>query len=208
MAVCTPSGRTLPSNLSIIPSEQLWVFHAIYQYALPHLYSPEVCSRNCLVLTDKDEAEYRLFEALIKTTSDFKLSTVMICTFHGVWMAFKKDLLTLLEDCDCGKVYGKLVYCCINWYIQTCIIEFILISIHSFFGYMFGSPKEWLYKLFMHQACVFFIMLVVVASQPLVHVTNEIFPISMLEWKHKSPIRMFVFQVIFCDNGQIRKDKL
>jgi hypothetical protein len=57
MAVRTPSGRTLPGNLAIIPSEQSWVFHAIYQYAFPHLYSSEVCSRNCLVLTDEDETE-------------------------------------------------------------------------------------------------------------------------------------------------------
>ena len=122
MAVRTPSGRTLPGNLAIIPSEQLWVFHAIYQYAFPHLYSSEVCSRNRLVLTDKDEAEYRSFEALIETTSDFKQSTVMLCTFHGVWMAFKKDLLTLLEDCDCGKVYGTSVSRCINSYIRNCYI--------------------------------------------------------------------------------------
>ncbi len=78
MAVCTPSERTLPGNLAIIPSEQSWVFHAIYQYAFPNLYSLEVCSRNCLVLTDKDEAEYRSFESLIKTTSDLKQSTVML----------------------------------------------------------------------------------------------------------------------------------
>jgi hypothetical protein len=85
MAVRTPSGKTLPGNLAIIPSEQSWVFHAIYQYAFPHLYSSEVCSRIRLVLTDEDKAEYTSFEALIKTTSDFKQSTVMLCTFHGVW---------------------------------------------------------------------------------------------------------------------------
>jgi len=33
MAVRTPSRKTLPGNLAIIPSEQSWVFHAIYQYA-------------------------------------------------------------------------------------------------------------------------------------------------------------------------------
>ena len=121
MAVRTPSGKTLPGNLAIIPSEQSWVFHAIYQYAFPHLYSSEVCSRNRLVLTDKDEAEYTSSEALIETTSDFRQSTVMLCTFHGVWMAFKKDLLTLLEDCDCGKIYGNYFYFSINWYIR---IEF------------------------------------------------------------------------------------
>jgi hypothetical protein len=81
MAVHTPSGRTLPGNLANIPSEQSWVFHAFYQYAFPHLYSLEVCSRNRLVLTDKDEAEYRSFDALIETTKDFKQSTVMLCTF-------------------------------------------------------------------------------------------------------------------------------
>ena len=122
MAVRTPSGRTLPGNLAIIPSEQSWVFHAIYQYAFPHLYSSEVCSRNRLVLTDEDEAEYRSFESVIETTSDFQNSNVMLCTFHGVWMAFKKDLLTLLEDCEHGKVYGT--FCVIVSYISNRISEF------------------------------------------------------------------------------------
>jgi hypothetical protein len=30
MAVCTASGDKLPGNLTIIPSAQKWVFHAIY----------------------------------------------------------------------------------------------------------------------------------------------------------------------------------
>ena len=123
MAVRTPSGKTLAGNLAIIPSEQSWVFYAIYQHAFPHMYSSKVCSRNCLVLTDEDEAEYASFEALIETTSDFKQSTVMLCTFHGVWMAFKKDLLTLLEDCDCGKIYGN--------YFYFMIFIFLLIDIYE-----------------------------------------------------------------------------
>jgi hypothetical protein len=76
MAVRTPSGKTLPGNLSIIPSEQKWVFHALYQHAFPHLYSSEVCSRNRLVLTDEDEAEYRSFEDLIQVTKEFSKSSV------------------------------------------------------------------------------------------------------------------------------------
>jgi hypothetical protein len=126
MAVRTLSGRTSPGNLAIIPSEQSWVFHAIYQYAFPHLYSLEVCSRNCLILTDKDEAEYRSFESVIETSSDFKHSNVMLCTFHGVWMAFKKDLLTLLEDCERGKVYGR--FCVIVSYILNRISKFTCIN--------------------------------------------------------------------------------
>jgi hypothetical protein len=149
MAVRTPSGKTLPGNLAIIPSEQSWVFHAIYQYAFPHLYSSEVCSRNRLVLTDKDEAEYASFESLIETTSDFKQSTVMLCTFHGVWMAFKKDLLSLLEDCVCGKVYGIYFFIFMNWYIRIVYNKIIL------YKFVFANAEEWLCKLFMHQACVF-----------------------------------------------------
>ena len=137
MAVRTPSGRTLPGNLAIIPSEQSWVFHAIYQYAFPHLYSSEVCSRNRLVLTDEDEAEYRSFESVIETTSDFQNSKVMLCTFHGVWMAFKKDLLTLLEDCEHGKVYGT--FCVIVSYISNRISNFTCIN-SSFSVYSVNLP--------------------------------------------------------------------
>jgi hypothetical protein len=137
VAVCTPSVRTLPGNLAIIPSEQSWVLHAIYQYAFPHLYSSEVCSRNRLMLTDEDEAEYRSFESVIETSSDFKHSNGMRCTFHGVWMAFKEDLLTLLEDCGRGKVCGMSVFCVIVLYISnrtskfTCINPYIPVySVH------------------------------------------------------------------------------
>jgi len=134
--------------LAIIPSEQSWVFYAIYQHAFPHLYYSEVYSRNRLVLTDKDEAEYRSFEALIETTSDFKQSTVMLCTFDGVWMAFKKDLLTLLKDCDCGKVYGNFLL--LYQLVYTNFFNRILL-----YQFVFATPEEWLYKLFMHQACVY-----------------------------------------------------
>jgi hypothetical protein len=75
-------------------------------------------------------AEYRSFESLIETTSDFKQSTVMLCTFHGVWVAFKKDLLTLPEDCECGNVYGTSVSRCINSYIRTRISKFFCIIPH------------------------------------------------------------------------------
>ena len=109
MAFRTPSGKTLPGNLSIIPSEQKWVFHALYQHAFPQLYSSGVCFRNRLVLTNEDEAEYRSFEDLIQVTKEFSKSSVMLCTFHGIWMAFKKDLLTLLDECTCGKLLGTCI---------------------------------------------------------------------------------------------------
>ncbi len=68
MAVRTSSGTTLPGNFTIIPSEQKWVFHTIYQLAFPKLYANEVFSQNCVVITDEDEAEYWLFESVIETS--------------------------------------------------------------------------------------------------------------------------------------------
>ncbi len=107
MAVNTPSGTTLLGNSTIVPSEQKWVFQAIFQLVFPHLYSSEVCSKNRLVLMDEDDAEYKSFESVIETVEDFKRSKVMLCTFHGIWMAFKKDLLPLLNVCQYGKLYSK-----------------------------------------------------------------------------------------------------
>ncbi len=107
MAVRTPSRTTLPGNLTIVPSEQKWVFQAIYQLVFSHLYSSEMCSKNQLVLTDEDDTEYKSFESVIETVEEFQKSKVMLCTFHGIWMAFKKDLLPLLDVCKYGKLYGK-----------------------------------------------------------------------------------------------------
>ena len=66
MAVRTATGTTLPGNLTIIPSEQKWVFHSnsIYSLAFRYLYSDAVCCRNRLLLSDEDDAEYRSFEGL------------------------------------------------------------------------------------------------------------------------------------------------
>ena len=72
MAVRTPSCTTLPENLTIIPSEQKWVFHAIYKLAFPHLCSSDVCCRNQLVLTDKDDAKYKSFESVIESMMTLK----------------------------------------------------------------------------------------------------------------------------------------
>ena len=107
MAVRTPNGTTLPGNLTIIPSEQKWVFHSIYQLAFPHLYSSEVCSRNRLVLTDEDDALYKSFESVIETNQNFNRSRVMLCTFHAIWMVYKKDIMPVIDACSFGKLYGE-----------------------------------------------------------------------------------------------------
>ena len=110
MAVCSASENTLPGNLTTIPSAQKWVFHAIYQHAFPHLYSSEVCSRNRLVLTDEDTSQFKPFESLITTTNIFKLSKVMICTFHGIWMAFKKAIFLNYGKSKYAPIYGEIMF--------------------------------------------------------------------------------------------------
>ncbi len=122
LAVCTSSGNTLPGNLTIIPSEQKWIFHAIYQVAFSELYSIEVCSQNCVVITDEDEAEYRSFGFVLQTSEVFSRSKVLICTYHGIWMAFKKDVLALLEESKHGKIYGKLTHLYMKSYLPICSI--------------------------------------------------------------------------------------
>jgi hypothetical protein len=106
VAVRSASGDTLPVNLTIIPSAQKWVFNAIYQLAFPSLYSSNVCSMNRLVLTDEDEAEYAPFQSAIATMPEFSKSNVMLCTFHGIWQSFKKDLYPLLDANPHGQLLG------------------------------------------------------------------------------------------------------
>ena len=55
---------------------------------------------------------------------------------------------------------------------------------------------------------IMFITIIEAALQTLIHVPNEIFPISMSEWKVKSTTGIMSFHVIIFGNCQIWKDKL
>jgi hypothetical protein len=109
-AVRSASGDTLAVNLTIIPSAQKWVFNAIYKLAFPSLYTSNVCSMNRLVLTDEDEAEYAPFQSAILTMPEFSKSHVMLCTFHGIWQSFKKDLYPLLNQNSHGQLIGEYIF--------------------------------------------------------------------------------------------------
>ncbi len=98
MAIRTPTGRTFPGNFTIIPSAKKWVFHTFYRLAFLSLYGELICSFNWLVLTDKEDAEYRSFENLIVTHEMFRSSKVMLCTFHAIWQPFKRDIYNLLPS--------------------------------------------------------------------------------------------------------------
>jgi hypothetical protein len=70
MAVCSPTGKTFPGNLTIIPSAKKWVFHAIYCLAFL-MYGENICLLNQLVITDEEDAKYHSFETLILTHEMF-----------------------------------------------------------------------------------------------------------------------------------------
>ncbi len=107
MAVHSPTGKTILGNYTIIPSAKKWVFHAIYRLAFLSLYGEHICSLNCLVITDEEDAEYCSFETLILTHEMFLSSTVMPCTFHAIWQPFKRDIYHSLSSKK--STTGKLI---------------------------------------------------------------------------------------------------
>ena len=135
VAVRSASGDTVPVNMSIIPSAQKWVFDTIYKLAFPYLYSPNICKMNRMVLTDEDESEYRPFQSAIETMDEFKQSKVMLCTFHGIWQSFKKDLYPMLLMCEHGEVLGMISNLC----ILRIVYSYLLILYIHIYTHMFPS---------------------------------------------------------------------
>ncbi len=98
------------SSAGAIFDEHNTIAPRAHQHAFPHLYSSEVCSRNRLVLTDEDTSQFKPFESLISTTNIFKLLKVMICTFHGIWMAFKKAIFLNYGKSKYAPIYGEIMF--------------------------------------------------------------------------------------------------
>ena len=97
MAVRTPSGRTLPGNLAIIPSEQSWVFHAIYQYAFPHLYSSEF-----------------VLEIAWSLLTKMKLSTDHLSLSSKLPVIFRIQKLCFVPFTVCGWLLRRIYSLCLK----------------------------------------------------------------------------------------------
>jgi hypothetical protein len=112
--------KTFLGNYTCIPTSKKWVFHSIFRLVFVELYGKKVCSLNKLVLTDKEDAEYRSFESMIATQDFFKNSKVMLCIFHPIWQPFKRDVSSLLprksaqgkpiELTELGNSWGKYLF--------------------------------------------------------------------------------------------------
>ena len=59
-------------------------------------------------MTDEDPSEYSPMENLILTENHFKKSNGMLCTFHGIWMAVKQEMVKMYGDQDVTILYGEL----------------------------------------------------------------------------------------------------
>jgi hypothetical protein len=148
MAVCSPTGKTLPGNFTIIPSAKKWVFHAIYRLTFLSLYGEHICPLNQLVITDEEDAEYHSFETLILTHVMFQSSNVLLCMFHAIWQPFKRDIYHLLlskkshngkliELTEVGRAWGEY-----TWHIIVfifCIMKityFVMINSNIYLWYI------------------------------------------------------------------------
>ncbi len=88
---------------------------------------------NRFILTDKEDAEYGSFEALIATNDIFKSSKVMLCIYHAIWQPFKRDKYPLLprkstkgkpiELTIIGSQLGKLLF---SLLLSKCKMTFYL----------------------------------------------------------------------------------
>ena len=156
MAIRSPTGKTFPGNFTIIPSSKKWVFHAIYRLAFVSLYGEQICSLNRLVLTDEEDAEYRSFESLIQTSKIFQSSSVMLCTFHAIWLPFKRDIYHLLparkskdgkliELTEPGRDRGEFLFVIthsLKFPVTADMIQFCLLA-------------KYIYGVFQSQTCVY-----------------------------------------------------
>ncbi len=93
-------------------------------------------------------------------------------------MAFKNDLLALLDECEHEKIYGKMYHVCMNSYLQIRISIHIWFNIYQLVKLYSLLIGDWVFKLFMHQACVFI-------NQKQYNKSNELLPCIIKEAHHQ-----------------------
>ena len=113
MVVKDGNGETYIGNVTIIPSQKLWVFMKIYQTFCLYLYG--TVSQFQLAVTDDDVSAHGPFDCLIKTSNCYSNCTHILCVFHGFIMTFQTKIYPLLPHKKGTKMltkkrelYGKL----------------------------------------------------------------------------------------------------
>ena len=107
MVVKDASGETFVGNVTLIPSQQRWVFHMIYRDFFTALYGKVTVSRFRLLLTDDDIAEHGPLDCLISTNGCYKNGRHMLCIFHGIVMGFMEKIYVHLPTKSGRKKAGR-----------------------------------------------------------------------------------------------------
>jgi hypothetical protein len=107
MVVKDGNGKTFVGNITVIPSQQRWVFMKIYQTFFVYLYGIVTVSRFQLAVMDDDVSAHGPFDCLIKTQSWYTNCVHMLCVFHGLIMMFHTDVYPLLPHKRQSKLLTK-----------------------------------------------------------------------------------------------------
>ena len=115
MVVKDGNGETYVGNVTVIPSQQRWVFMKIYKTFFLYLYGEVTVSRFQLAVTDDDVSAHGPFDCLIKTMSCYTNCVHILCVFHGLIMVFHTEVYPLLPHrrgskllTKKGQLYGEL----------------------------------------------------------------------------------------------------
>ena len=125
-----------------LPSEQMWVFQWIFDYALPTLFSPSVIQANHLCVTDGDKQVYHPLNQL-QMRKEIWTGTHQLCEFHLLVIAWRKKVLPFVLDDIATDAIAVTAYQWIQswfWNIES-EAEF-QISLEDFFSFLEGSRTE------------------------------------------------------------------
>ena len=95
LVVKDASGETFIGNVTIIPSQQRWVFSKIYHSFFVRLYGKACMSRLRLAVTDDDPSAHGPLDMMFVTDPCYN-ATHMLCVFHGLVMQFQENVYPLL----------------------------------------------------------------------------------------------------------------
>ena len=85
------NGETYVGNVTVIPSQQRWVFMKIYKTFSLYLYGEVTESQFHQVVTDDDVSAQGSFDCLIKTMTCYTNCVHILCVFDGLIMVLHMD---------------------------------------------------------------------------------------------------------------------
>jgi hypothetical protein len=125
-----------------LPSEQMWVFQWIFDYALPTLFSPSVIQANHLCVTDGDKQVYHPLNQL-QLRKEIWRGNHQLCEFHLLVIAWRKKVLPFVLDDAPTEAIAVTAYQWIQtwfWNIES-EAEFKM-SLDDFYAFLDRSRTE------------------------------------------------------------------